>query len=382
MLFGFLFLLVACAAADGQQITSQSHQLALEVHFYPNEPPAYQMISTSSNRGGAWYARFGKQSNWAPPEGAKPVSAVDIRSELAEEGVRVWVSVFLGKLHEEQRKVTSYILHEGDKVTVQELSQFGVEPFKIAAVRISPLVAGAPKLISKAPSIEIVSVRQGTSTLPAYTVVVRNVSNKMVKALRVQVLQSGRLRNTFMPQSKEGKPLISPGEALEFSTRVAINATPTAGGYAPVVLPDQVIQISAAVFEDGSFEGDGQLAVEFTAFQKGRKLQLERIVGLFQKSLTSDGPPPSVLDSLRADVSSLSFEANSDSVGELITSYPKTPQARLKTLIEIGMKGLRDEVLKDIVQFELQSRRRLDANTLRDWLGSSRDRYQAWFGRL
>jgi hypothetical protein len=149
-------------------------------------------------------------SGWKQPSDSDEVTAVNIGTELAEDGVRVWVSVFLGKLHAEEKAVKSYILHEGEKVTVSELTQVGVEPFEIKLVRLSSLVGEAPKFVSKARSIELVVMEPNLTTLPSYKVVIRNLSTKNVSALR---LKTGPLSS--MPQGKEGAPLIAPGGTFE-----------------------------------------------------------------------------------------------------------------------------------------------------------------------
>jgi hypothetical protein len=384
-LFWFLIVatVLAAPAPKAEQIPPESTSLVLEVHFYPKELPAYQTVPAASPRG-AWYARFGHVSGWVQPPGSPAVTAVNIKSELAEGGVRVWVSVFLGELLEQENKVASYILHEGEKVTVGELTNMGVEPFEIKLVRLSPTVSEVPQFTSKAKSIEVVVMQPNLSTLPSYEVVVRNVSTKNVSALQAQVMQGGRVRISTMPQGKEGQPLIVPGGTYEFSSRVATRATPAPDGYAPVILPDQVIEISSVVFDDGSFEGNSDAFSAFAGFQKGRKIQLARVVDLFEKSLAASDPAPSTLGSLKAEIAALSLEADSSAVQELLGKLPNSPnmnQARVKTLIEIGMKGLRDEVLNEIAQFQLRNRR-LDPNTFHDWLKSSKDRYEAWFGRL
>jgi hypothetical protein len=378
------FLIAAIAVfsqiAVAQQKAFESTELALEVHFYPKEPPAYQ-ATASTSRNGAWYTRFGHIPRWVQPPNTLAVTAVNIRSEMAEDGVRIWVSVFLGQLHEQEKAVASYILRVGEKTTVKDLAQVGVEPFEIAVVRLTPSVAGAPRFISKASSIEVVTMQPNFSTFPSYNVVVRNVSMKSVKALQVRVLQEGRFRNGSMPQGKEGKPLALPAGTYEFTTRVATRTMPAPDGYRPVILPDQVIEISTAVFDDDSFEGESDDAVAFLAFQKGRKIQLARVVDLLQKSLDSAS---TTVDSLRAEVAGLEIEADSLAVQELLNSLSNAAnidRQQLKIKIQIGMKGLRDNVLEDISQFQLRNRHQ-GPGAFHDWLAASRDRYRDWLGRL
>jgi hypothetical protein len=383
-LFRFLILAASFApAAMAQQINSEPTQLALEVHFYPKEAPAYQTIPAASPRG-AWYARFGHVGGFSQPPGSPAVTAVDIKSALTEDGIRVWVSVFLGELREQENKVASYILHEGDKVSVRELAQLGVEPFEIKVVRLTPSIAEIPQFTSKAKSIEAVVMQPNISTLPSYKVVVRNVSNKNVSALRVQVLQGAQPKIISMPRGKEGQPLIVPGSTYQFTATIATRATPSPDGYAPTILPNQVIEISTAIFDDGSFEGDSEAAIAFTGFQKGRKIQLARVVDLFERSLVAMDSASSTLSQLKDEVTALSLEADPAAVQDLLDKFPTTQdmnQRKAKNLIEIAMKDLRDEVLNDVTQFQLRNRR-VDPNAFHDWLKSSKDRYDAWLARL
>lgn len=380
--FWFLIAAIALISQAGlaQQRPSEPTGLALEVHFYPKQPPAYQPIATTALTG-AWYARFGHIPGWAQPSDTLPVTAVNVRSEVAEGGVRVWVSVFLGELHVQEKNLASYILQAGEKTTVKELAQVGVEPFEIAVVRLAPSVAAPPQFLSKARSIEVVTMEANFSTFPSYNVVVRNVSAKSLMALQVKVLQEGRVRIGNMPQGKEGEPLALPAGAYEFKARIATATTPAPEGYRPVVLPDQVIEISTAVFDDGSFEGESEGAIAFLGFQKGRKIQLARVLDIVQRWLDKTD---TLIESLRAELEGLNIEPDSSAVQELQTTVSKASNIdpeQLKRGIQIGMKGLRDTVLAEISQFQLRNRRQ-GPGAFRDWLGASRNRYQAWLERL
>jgi hypothetical protein len=376
----FLIIAAFTSLATAQQTSPAASSIALEVRFYPPQEPAY--LTVASKRGGAWFARFGRVPEWKQPENSLPVTAVNIRSELAEGGVRVWVSVFLGEIHTQEKAVTSYILTEGEKVTVRELVEFGVEPFEIKVVRLPPMIGEPPKFVSLARSIEWVGMEPILSTLPAYRLVVRNLSAKPVTALHVQTLQDGRMRNSLMPQGKEGEPIIKPGGTYEINARLATRSTPTADGYSPAILPDQIIEISSAVFDDGSFEGERDTAISFAAVSKGRKVMLEKVLGLLSQS-ANDPATATSLDGLKSGVSALKLEADAaavEEVGNKLVGLGTDPH-RLKTLIEIGMKGVKDQVLSDITQFQLRYRY-ADPKPIRDWLAPSKERYEAWFGRL
>lgn len=380
----FLIVFAAIApAATAQQATADSSALALEVRFYPQHAPAYQPVSPK--RGGTWYAWFGHVRDSQPPPDTLAVTAVNVKSELAEDGVRVWVSVFLGKMHEQEKAVKSYILHEGEKVTVSELAQVGVEPFEIKLVRLSPLVGETPGFVSKARSIELVVIQPNFSTLPSYKLVIRNVSGKNVSALKLQTMQEGRRQITSMPQGNEGAPLIAPGASYELEARLATRTTQTANGNEPVILPNQVIEISSAMFDDGSFEGDSEAAITFAAFCKGRKMMLGKVLGLLQRPLPADQSATAPnLDWLKSEVAALKLEADDATAEEIhnrFAGFAGSDPDSLKTTIKIGMKGAQDQVLRDITQFQLRYHY-TDPKPIHDWLAASKERYEAWFARL
>src|SRR6266480_3350327 len=150
ILASFIVVVALGQAIFCQQASSSSAQLALEVYFYPNEPPAYQQIYKSQS-GGAWYSRFHQIKSPGPDD--LPVNAVDIKPSFTDDGIRVTVSVLFGELHEKQKQVGVYAVHQGEKVKIQELTQFGIDPFIISVVNFSPALFDLPEFISKAKSI-------------------------------------------------------------------------------------------------------------------------------------------------------------------------------------------------------------------------------------
>jgi len=382
-LLWFLLAVFVFTTPVAAQQNTEPTRLALAVQYYPKTAPAYQPVALGPRRG-AWYARFGQVSDWVQPANSLPVHAVNIESEVAEDGVRVWVSVYLGNLLEKEQSVSSYMLHEGEKITVRELAQVGVVPFEITLVRLSPEVGNAPRFASKSPSIEIVTMQPDNTTLPSYRVVLRNVSSKNVVAMRVDVLQDGRMHLSSLPRRREGETLIAPSGTYEFATPIATRSASTPGGFAPVILPNQTIEITTAIFDDASFEGESEPAVSFAATQLGRKRHLAKVLELFQAAAANDSPSETTISSLSDAINSLALEADSAAVKEVLSRFPKTSsemQQRLQRTIEVGMKGMRDDVLKDIREFQIHQRH-ADAGRTRDWLNSTTDRYRLWLARL
>jgi len=380
ILFCLIAIAMAVPATMGQPNDPPPTQLALEVQFYPNTPPGYQSVPPRGRSGG-WWGRFARVPGWQQPADWPEVSAVEIKSELAEDGIRIWVSAFLGKMREQTRMVASYVIREHEKKTVRELADLGVQPFEIKVIRVNLAAMELPQFRSKAKSIELVVMQPKLSTMPAFEVVVRNVSDKNVNALSQQVFQSGRRQISSMPQGKEGQVLIPPGGTYAFTVPIAVRAMPTADSFTPVVLPNQTIEVSTAVFVDGSFEGDSEPALSFTGFQKGRSIQLARVIGLLDNILAANSTGAPDLASLRAQVSALNYEPGSDEVQQVRVRFPAANDGDLKRPIEISMKSTRDQILTDLDQFTLHNRR-FPSPTAREWLTAAKERYQAWLNRL
>ena len=388
--FAIGLLIIATAngqspVGNGQDLTPPPTNLVVEVYYYPKEAPAYMTVSpANSPPGGSWFARFREVPGWKAPSGALPVTAVDIKTLLTGDAVRVSVSVLMGKLHEQEKSVAVYSLHEGEKVRVQELAQFGVEPFELALVRVASANTDLPQFVSRAPSIELVTIQANLSTLPSHRLVLRNLSNKNVRVIMVRVLQGDRLLISGGRQEKEGKPLIFAGGVSEITSQAETRASATPGGYKPVPPENQTIEISMALFEDGSFEGDAESAAIFKAAVKGSKIQLDRIVRLMQEALQDNQSDPStLLESLRRRVEGLNNEADSVSVKDLLGEFPSLEKksTNLQDAIEYEMLYLRKDILDDIGRFQSQHLT-LDSNSLRAWLVASQRRYAAWLSRL
>src|SRR5439155_11241278 len=165
--FAFLVGLLATLTASGQPNAAQPTRLALEVHLYPNEPPAYIVVIPAAvpARGNIFF-RFPRVPGWTAPAGTPRVESVSVCPVLAGDAVRVLVSVFLGRGYGQEKDVAIYTLREGEKLRLKELTQFGIEPFEITLIRVAPANPGLPQVISKGKSIELVTVQANLSTFP------------------------------------------------------------------------------------------------------------------------------------------------------------------------------------------------------------------------
>ena len=371
-----LLSLVPFVAANAfAQTSATPTRLAVEIRD-PGQPPAHIVVEPAEKHW-IWFGRFPRVAGWTEPPNSLPLKAVKINAQQAEEGVRVWVSVLLGNVLEDEKQVSSYLLREGDTISAKELADVGVVPFDFKVVRLAASVAYTPEFKSKSPSIELASIQPNFAALPRVKLVLRNVSSKPVHAVEVATISDGLAGLLTMQGGKEGEALIPPGGTFEMTMGLRTKYVAGANEYSIQTPPNQSIEVATAVFSDGSYEGESEYALTFLGYQSGRKAQLGRVIDLLEKAAKGTGDAAALKDKLSA----LNVDADPAAVAELHQQFPQQQVERARTAIQVGMRAMRDEVLTDFAQFEIQ-KRYSGANALDSWLASATQRYKAWVSRL
>jgi hypothetical protein len=376
--FALLVCLSILPAVKAQEKTAPTG-VVLKITFLKSVPPAFQSVpAKDSDLSGAWYARFGQVNGWELPAGQLPVRAVKIISRLeTDASARIVVSVLTGqKLHEKEESVATFALRENENIVVDQLKQFGVEPFTIALTRIAPTVADLPAIVNETNSLTIISVEPNFSTLPTFKLRIRNSSNKSVKALSFEVAAAGRTMFTGMPQGIEAKALIAPDEIAEINVPSARKSVKTAEGDKVEPLPNQTIFIHSAVFDDQSFEGNSRKASEFLAFSTGRKLQLKRVLALLDKTSEIEKP----LKWLETEIANLPVNPEDAAFKELTDKFPdfnEKERNNLRIGVEVAMQGVKKSALDELAQFK-KTDQSIESKTEKDWISALKQRYQEW----
>ena len=371
------------------QDVSTPTRLALEVTFYPGRKPAYESVpGPDSKPTGSWYALFGRIPGWQSPVGAQPIEAVRVISQIEELGVRVTVSTLSGKkaLENEQR-VGTYFIRETEKISIDDLKRFGIEPFQIKLIRVSPNIPPVPPVILKGvESVVVINSMAKEATLPSYRISLHNQSNKNIVGLGVDVIAGGRVALTSKPRGIDGQSLIAAGNEYQLSVRAPNRAQRTADGYTPTSPSDQQIQIKAAVFADGTYEGDAETAAAIRGFRAGEKMMLPRLLPLLERALNSSNADlTEALKDLESQVSSVESDADPQIVESLTSEFPPASNARrkeIKTMIEASATTLKSTLLKEIQTLENEGTQSLNADLYRTWLTKTRERYEQWLSRL
>jgi hypothetical protein len=360
-------------------------RLALEVTFYPGRKPAYQNVPAGQTQG-AWYALFGRISSWRPPVEARVTKAVRIVPLVEADGVRIVVSLLSGeKALENEEQVTSYLIKENEKISTEELKQFGIEPFGIKLIRVAPALTPVPPVILKGvTAIIVMNAEAVDATLPTYKITLFNQSSKNIVGLAVDVVTGDKIEMSGRPREPYGEPLVMAGKNYELRVLAPVRAQEIPGGLEPTTLSNAQILITTAVFDDGTYEGEAESAATIRAFRAGEKMEIPRLIARLDTALNSQLTDVAAsLLRLRMEIASASSDADSDLVQGLASEFPqlgKPAPERIKHAMEISATMTKAALLKEIRK--MQTEPTLNANSYRDWLRGKKEKYAQWLARL
>src|SRR5688572_14549326 len=350
-----MLLLAVCTfvpAGQGfaQETASQPTRLALEVNYFPGRPPGYQAVQRRAEGSWVWYSRFARVD--APNAPRNATFAVHLHSYLEQDTVRVVVSLLSGeKGPENKRQIAEYVLRETEKITVEELRQFGIQPFEIKLIRLAPTLGPVPSVVFKEiQSLLLVKAIANDSTLPSFQISLRNQSDKDVMALAVNVTRSADREMTSMPRGVEGSPLIEAGRVKELQIAAPLRGRETIGGYEPFTSANQRIEITTVIFADGTFEGDPSGAASIKSIHASEKAELLRLIPLLEHAMSSTEDVTDALKNLEHNVrfpgndTRNATDRNASNSSKTELPEPGTKQADVETFFP----PIRADLLKEI----------------------------------
>jgi hypothetical protein len=382
-------LIISSGKSFAQQQQAAPSRLALEVTFYSGRAPAFQTVPPAgSGPSGGWFGFFRRIDGWQPHPGVPPVEAVRVTSQIEGNAVRVFVSTLSGaKALENEAPVTTFLIRENEKNVVTELEQVGVEPFEIRLVRVTPDPLSLPAIDNRAASLVILKTEVAyDSTLPTYKLSLSNQSNKNIIALGIDVLVDGRTGLTGLRRNPEGQIFMAPGKPYQLQIAAVRRAQPSADGYSPASPPKQTILIKGAVFEDGTYEGDAEIAAGVLAFRAGEKLIILRLLPILTNAIESvNANVAEGLKKIESQINEVSTDAEPGLVQSILAEFPQLKQSKtldIKKFIEVSLAGTKSDLLKDLEKLQTKGGRPLDANTYRESLIRAKSRYEKWLSGL
>ena len=352
-------------------------KLLLEVSYNPEVPPTYSaVLGTDKKAAWVWVTKFVRIPD---KQMSPPIQAVKLESQYNGETADVRVTLLRGTTGFNQEDlVGTYHVGIGEQLTINDLRAVGVEPFKITLLNTIPPLPPPPTFENLTKSIEVVSVRAENMPKPSYKVTFRNLSEKRLRALRVEVRGDGRPATSSLLQGDEGRLIIEPGGAGEYYIP-AIKTQPTATGYEPGTAVANTIVIRTAVLADMSFEGESESACLLESFLLGQRLWLKQVLPLIDQQLSG-----SFTDHIEAarqfkeKFSALSYDYTEDERNQASSVSPSCPKPAEHG--NISPEGLKLEMLRDLD--DIITKRQSPPINFKSWLETRRATYQSWLARL
>jgi hypothetical protein len=283
--------------------------------------------------------------------------------------------------------VGSYLIRETEKISIDDLKRSGIEPIQIKLIRVNPSVPAVPPVVLKGvESVLVLNSMAKETTLPSYRIILRNQSSKNIVGLGVDLVAGGRAQIIAKPRGIDGQPLIPAGKEYWLTVSAANRAQATPGGYVPTLPSDQQIQIKAIVFEDGTYEGDAEIAVLVRGYKAGEKMVLPRLIPLLEGALNSANTNlTEALRNLDSQVSSIATDADPQTVQTLTAEFPPASDAtrtEIKGSMEFSATTIKSTLLKEIHTLQNDVPQPVNAELYRTWLTKTTERYQKWLARL
>jgi hypothetical protein len=146
----------------------------------------------------------------------------------------------------------------------------------------------------------------------------------------------------------------------------------SSNGTVSIVPLSSSIKIKAAVFADGTYEGDPEPACSFEGYQKGRKLWLEKALVVLDSQFgetTTDGPAAAA--ALKEKLSLLRYPRGTSEVSKSCNSV---------SAVEAAFNGQKLQLLRELDTI-ITSRPAPPIN-FKGWLQTAAERYRAWLARI
>jgi hypothetical protein len=323
---------------------------------------------TGPRRASMWTPRFPRVPGYQPPEGARPVYAVQIARALVGQDIRVEVSVLLGSAEPPGVPVATVLVSPGSRVVVDQLTRFGVQPLTLSMADVAPMTPFVPTVISVSADIEIADVEVHDAPYPGYRITLRNLGNQAVSNVHVRSYHGEKEAMSTLKRTDDGRPLMQPGATYSFAMNV------TSGGASDVTTdgtltprPIDVIEVDSVRWADGTHHGTPPFPrmEPLVESRAGRQLQLRRIVEALRQTLTAPGSGPELL------------AAATNRIGSLPDAEPDQLEAA-----KAAMRSTRAVALAELTRLAHDHAPPADAGGIADRLKSMLARYEEWLTRL
>jgi hypothetical protein len=247
---------------------------------------------------------------------------IPIKTRMEGDAVRVDIRV--GLVSFKEVAVATYLIRPGEKVVVQEVGSYGFAPFTLKVIRIEikppvviPPLSALPEIGNNVNSIKVIGLERGKSA-DLFWLSLQNTSKKNIIALEI-IMPTGGIGREI---SERDKSLILAGAIYKSNISAQQVGRITDEGFEPALAQPRAM-INAALFEDGTYEGDYVSAATMEAWRRGRKIQREKVIALLEKALGSERQgSPIKLAVVKEGIYSLQVDGDATTLEEISKHFP------------------------------------------------------------
>lgn len=379
------FVLLFCLnTMYAQTPMRQQPRFALEI-TEDGFPSSFVIVPEGPRSGAVESTFFGASLHLLPgrdagdSEQTQP-SAVRVLSKVDGDEVAFTVSVIFGPFDQNdthrsleghpQRNIGSYSAHLNESITLQGMEQFGLRAWTVKIVNAQLPNPDSLPSVNEVPSVrpEILGKdREG------YRIALHNVSSQAVTASLVET--------TFDHNSQSSEyggrdPLIAIGGSHEFRLFCDTSGLGSSNRSVPRPAPCAFI-LKAALFANGSYEGDASAAAVLAVPSIASQFQRRRVRDLIDSILADASlDDASRISRIRSELPKLSREPPPEILEQIRIRFPGlTPTAldRVNADIKVDFASEEQNFLRVLTSFEQLPNQSPHNRSLAHWLESTKN---------
>jgi hypothetical protein len=307
-------------------------------------------ISTGPVRrsGGMWTSAFPTIAGADTSRNGVRLTTLDVKHVIDGPDVVATVSLYYGGPGQRGVTVATVRLSQDQRVAVNELRAYGVEPITLSLVAIERTMAYAPEVVSVSPQLSARAEAVGDN-VSAYRVLITNRSTQPLMWVQFKAYRGNRLATLVRPRGKRNLPLIQPNAEYSFEITTNTGGLEAADRSETWQALDR-IELTSLMWQDGVVEGDPASATEQRLMDQRRSGQLETLLAALRAASRGS------IARLRAQIA--------DGMGS-----------------DLETRRGRDSMLADLDRF-IAAQVSSEAPDFRAWLGRTISEYEEWLARI
>ena len=221
------------------------------------------------------------------------------------------------------QKIGTYSLHLNESIVLQEMEQFGLQPWTIKIVNAQVPTPDSLPTVNEVPSIQPEILGQDRE---GYRISLHNLSSLAVTAFLVETTLD---HNSAFQESNDRGVLIAPSAKHEFRLFCDTSGSEISSGIS-LEPPTCALVLKAALFADGSYEGDASAAADLAARAVAAQFQKRRVRELIDNILADSSlDDTSRLASIRSELPKLFEKPDPAILQQIQLRFPGLAPTRL-----------------------------------------------------